>query len=93
MLGIPAILYLWLAVIMLASFVLSWTIFGRSTYAIGNNARASFLAGINVTRTTIILYVLSGLFAALAGIMLLGSARRRHSGSATLTCSSRSPRW
>jgi ribose transport system permease protein len=72
LLGIPAILYLWLAVIVLASFVLSWTRFGRSTYAIGNNARASFLAGINVTSTTIILYVLSGLFASLAGIMLLG---------------------
>ena len=58
--------------IVLACFVLSWTRFGRRTYAIGNNARASFLAGINVTLTTIILYVLSGLFASLAGIMLLG---------------------
>ncbi len=72
LLGIPAILYLWLAVILVASFVLSWTSFGRSTYAVGNNARASFLAGVNVTRTTVILYVLSGFFAALAGIMLLG---------------------
>jgi ribose transport system permease protein len=72
LLGIPAILYLWLAVILFASFLLSWTSFGRGTYAIGNNARASFLAGINVTRTTVILYMLSGLFAALAGIMLLG---------------------
>jgi ribose transport system permease protein len=72
LLGIPAILFLWLAVIVVASFVLSWTGFGRSAYAIGNNARASFLAGVNVTRTTVILYVLSGLFASLAGIMLLG---------------------
>jgi len=72
LLGIPAILFLWLAVILVASFVLSWTGFGRSAYAIGNNARASFLAGVNVTRTTVILYVLSGLFASLAGIMLLG---------------------
>jgi ribose transport system permease protein len=72
LLGIPAILFLWLAVIAVATFVLSWTGFGRSAYAIGNNARASFLAGVNVTRTTVILYVLSGLFASLAGIMLLG---------------------
>jgi len=71
-LGVPALLLLWLAVIVVASFVLSFTTFGRKTYAIGNNARASFLAGINVTSTTIILYVLSGTFAALAGIMLLG---------------------
>ena len=71
-LGIPIILYLWLAVILVASFVLSFTTFGRGTYAIGNNARASFLAGINVTRTTVILYMLSGIFSTLAGIMLLG---------------------
>ena len=60
------------AIIAVVSFVLSFTTFGRGTYAIGNNARASFLAGINVTRTTIVLYMLSGLFAALAGIMLVG---------------------
>jgi ribose transport system permease protein len=71
-LGIPAILYLWFAIILIASFVLSFTTFGRSAYAIGNNARASFLAGVDVTRTTIVLYMLSGMFAALAGIMLLG---------------------
>jgi ribose transport system permease protein len=71
-LGVPAILWLWVAIILLASFVLSFTIFGRGAYAIGNNARASFLAGVNVTRTTIILYAISGAFSALAGILLLG---------------------
>jgi ribose transport system permease protein len=71
-LGIPAILYLWLGVILIATFILSFTTFGRSTYAIGNGPRASYLAGVHVTRTTIILYVLSGMFAALAGIMILG---------------------
>jgi ribose transport system permease protein len=71
-LGVPIILYLWIAIILVASFVLSFTTFGRGTYAIGNNARASFLAGINVTRTTVVLYVLSGVFSTLAGIMLLG---------------------
>jgi ribose transport system permease protein len=72
LLGIPAILYLWLLVVVFASFLLSWTSFGRATYSIGNNLRASFLAGVNVTRTTVILYMMSGLFAALAGVMLLG---------------------
>ena len=71
-LGVPAILWLWVAIILLASFVLSFTVFGRGAYAIGNNARASFLAGVNVTRTTIILYAMSGAFSALAGILLLG---------------------
>ena len=71
-LGIPAILYVWLAVIAVVSAVLSATTFGRATYAIGNNARASFLAGINVRAITIALYALSGLFSALAGIALVG---------------------
>jgi ribose transport system permease protein len=72
LLGVPAILYMWLVVIAIASFLLSRTTFGRSTYAIGNNARASFLAGVDVRLTTVILYVLSGVFSAVAGIMLLG---------------------
>lgn len=71
-LSVPVILYLWAVVIVVATFVLSFTTFGRCTYAIGNNVRASYLAGVNVTRTTIILYVMSGMFAALAGIMILG---------------------
>jgi ribose transport system permease protein len=71
-LGIPAALYLWAAVAAIVSVVLSLTSFGRSTYAIGNNARASYLAGVRVTATIVILYMLSGVFSALAGIMLVG---------------------
>ena len=71
-LGIPAALWLWLAVIAVVSFVLSLTRFGRATYAIGNNARAAYLAGINVSLTTVALYALSGLFSAMAGILLVG---------------------
>ncbi len=71
-LGIPALLYVWLAVIALVSAVLSLTVFGRATYAIGNNARASYLAGLNVRAVTIALYALSGLFSALAGVALVG---------------------
>ncbi|MGH7057428.1 MAG: ABC transporter permease [Acetobacteraceae bacterium] len=71
-LGVPAALWLWLAIIVFVSFVLSFTRFGRATYAIGNNPRAAFLAGVNVNLTTVFLYVLSGLFSALAGILLVG---------------------
>jgi ribose transport system permease protein len=72
LLGLPIVLWLWLAIIIIVSFVLGATRFGRSTYTVGNNARASHLAGINVSVVTIVLYALSGLFAALAGIMLVG---------------------
>ena len=70
--GVPAILLVWLVVIAGVSAVLSLTTFGRATYAIGNNARASYLAGVNVRAVTIGLYALSGLFSALAGVALVG---------------------
>jgi ribose transport system permease protein len=72
LLGAPAELYVWLVVIGLVSFVLKATVFGRATYAVGNSARVSYLAGIRVGAVTVTLYALSGLFAALAGIMLAG---------------------
>jgi ribose transport system permease protein len=72
LLGVPAELYVWLVVILLVSFVLRATVFGRATYAVGNSARVSYLAGIRVGTVTVTLYALSGLFAALAGITLAG---------------------
>ena len=72
LLGVPAALWLWLAVALAVSVALSLTAFGRRTYAIGTNARASFLAGINVRAVTVALYALSGLFSAVAGVMLVG---------------------
>jgi ribose transport system permease protein len=70
--GIPAALILWVVIIAAVSFLLSFTTFGRKTYAIGNNVKASYLAGVNVRLVTMLLYALSGLFAALAGILLVG---------------------
>ncbi len=72
LLGVPAVLYVWLGVILLVSFALTITTFGRATYAVGNSARVSYLAGVRVGAVTIALYSLSGMFSALAGIMLAG---------------------
>jgi ribose transport system permease protein len=71
-LGVPADLFLWLGVILLVTFALSATTFGRRVYVIGNNPRAAFLAAVNVRLVTVALYMLSGLMAALAGIVLVG---------------------
>jgi ribose transport system permease protein len=68
--GVPAGLFLWLGIALLITFVLSYTTFGRRVYAIGNNPDASYLAGVNVKLVTVVLYMLSGMFAALAGITL-----------------------
>jgi ribose transport system permease protein len=78
-LGIDASLIIWLVVIIGVGIILSFTTFGRRIYAVGNSARVSNLAGVNVKLMTIALYAISGLFAALAGIALVGFG-----GSATL---------
>jgi ribose transport system permease protein len=70
-LGIPEQVVLWIVVTLAVTVVLSATSFGRRTYAIGNNPTAAFLAGIRVKRVTVVLYMLSGLFSALAGITLV----------------------
>jgi ribose transport system permease protein len=77
--GIPADLILWLGVAALASAVLAFTTYGRKIYATGNNPTAAFLAGVNVKLVTLSLYALSGMFAALAGIVLVS-----YSGQPTL---------
>lgn len=61
--------------IMLVVFVLGWlylryTSGGRSLYAIGGNQEVARLAGINVNLYTIGVYVVSGLLAGLAGVVL-----------------------
>jgi ribose/xylose/arabinose/galactoside ABC-type transport system permease subunit len=51
-------------------FVLSQTRFGRYVYAIGGNPEASFLAGVNVKSVTFWVYVVNGLLAGIAAIVL-----------------------
>lgn len=53
-------------------FVLSQTVLGRSMYAIGGNTEAARLSGIPVRRVLVSVYALSGVFAALAGMVLAG---------------------
>jgi ribose transport system permease protein len=77
--GIPTGLLLWLGVTLIVGFVLSMTTFGRRVYATGNNPVAAYLSGVGVRTVTVILYMLSGMFAALAGIALVA-----YGGQATL---------
>jgi ribose transport system permease protein len=79
LLGIPGEIWLWILVSLAVTVLLSATTFGRRVYAIGNNDRASYLSGVDVKLVTIALYGLSGLFAAFAGILLMG-----YGGKATL---------
>jgi rhamnose transport system permease protein len=49
--------------------VLQWSSFGRRLYAIGNSKEAALFAGIRVNRIKLLLFVISGLMSALAGII------------------------
>jgi ribose/xylose/arabinose/galactoside ABC-type transport system permease subunit len=50
--------------------LLGTTRFGRSVYAIGSNYRAALLSGLPVRRNLVLVYVISGLLAAVAGLLL-----------------------
>ena len=54
----------------LFGFILQRTTFGRNTLAIGGNEEAARLAGINVNRVKITIFVLQGIVASLAGVLL-----------------------
>jgi ribose transport system permease protein len=51
--------------------LLRFTRLGRRTYAIGDNPRAAFLAGIDVSRSTVLLFAINGLLVGVAAIMLI----------------------
>jgi len=70
LLGIPVP-----AVTMVIVFVILWIVlhktpFGRKTYAIGGNEKASIISGIKVDRVKIMIYSLIGMLSALAGAIL-----------------------
>lgn len=70
--GIPAGVILWTAVSAIALVVLHATPFGARLFALGANPLASALSGVNVERTTMAVYAVSGLTAGLAGVLILG---------------------
>lgn len=55
---------------LVAALVLARTYTGRAMFAIGGNEEAARLSGIDVKRRKLVIYALSGLFAAVAGIVL-----------------------
>ncbi len=68
--GIPLPVIIMLALSIIFTFVAEKITFGRSVYAIGGNREAAKYAGINVNRITVIVFMLSGLMSAVAGIIM-----------------------
>jgi ribose transport system permease protein len=71
-LGIPLPVIIALAIVALGYLVLNRTVFGRALFATGANARTARLSGVAVDRTVILAYVVSGLTAAAAGLVVAG---------------------
>lgn len=67
---VPVSVLIMIVIVAIAWVILEHTTFGRRLYAIGGNKEASYLAGINVRRLRLIAFVLSGLGAAMAGVVL-----------------------
>lgn len=78
---VPIGIVLMLALVLIMSFVLEHTRVGRYTIAIGSNKEATKLAGVNVKFYHILAYVISGLFAGLAGVAYAATYATIYPGS------------
>ncbi len=72
LLGVPIAALIALGMALIAWFVLRYTALGRSVFAVGGNREAARVSGINIDRTKVSVYVISGLLAAIAGFVLAG---------------------
>lgn len=69
-LGFPLPIWITLISFLVFGFLLNKTVYGRNTLAIGGNEEAARLAGVNVTRTKLIIFTVSGFISAIAGVIL-----------------------
>ena len=72
--GIPSSVILLVLVMVAAWFLLKHTRFGRYTYAIGSNTQTAFHAGINVNKTLVWIYTLTGALVGLASMITVSRA-------------------
>ncbi|MCW1401936.1 ABC transporter permease [Novosphingobium sp. MW5] len=79
--GIPMPVVILLLVGLLAAFVAARTTFGRKVYAVGGSERAARLAGVNVNRVKVLVYVISAACAALAGLIVASDLVAAHPAS------------
>lgn len=70
-LGIPVSVMIAVLLALIAHIILRYTIFGRRTFAIGGNEEAASLSGIPVKKMKFMIYGVSGLLSAVAGIMFV----------------------
>jgi len=73
--GIPFPVIIMFALVILFTLFLRYTVLGRQIYAVGSNEAAARLSGVPADRVKVFVYTLTGVLAALAGIMTAGLLR------------------
>ncbi|MBM7555658.1 sugar ABC transporter permease [Halanaerobacter jeridensis] len=68
--GIPVLVIVLLVAMAIFTYITKNTVFGRHIYAIGGNEEAAELSGIELKKSKLIIFMLNGLMAAIAGILL-----------------------
>ncbi|MDH3659808.1 MAG: ABC transporter permease [Alphaproteobacteria bacterium] len=81
--GVPTQLWILSAAIIVAWWLLAYTIFGRSLYAIGHNETGARFSGIPVDRYKMMIYTASGFMAALAGCIFVSRVSTTRSDMGT----------
>lgn len=69
--GIPMPVVWTLLLFLVFSWFLARTTFGRTIYAVGGNPVATRIAGINNSKVIILVYIMAGIFASFAGVILI----------------------
>ncbi|GAB3052909.1 ABC transporter permease [Sediminivirga luteola] len=69
-LGIPTAAIVMVILLLVFVYIAKYTPYGRAVYAIGGNAAAAELSGINLSRVRVALFATTGLLAAITGVLL-----------------------
>jgi ribose transport system permease protein len=79
--GFPVPVIILIAITALAMFLARYTVYGRNCYAVGGNAEAVVMKGVNINKTKILTYMMSAALAGVAGLII---ASRSNVGKITI---------
>lgn len=78
LLGIPVSGYIIVVIYAIFLIVMKYTMTGRVTYGLGGNSEAVYLSGVSVNKYRVRVYMLSGMLAGIAGVMLTARLNGGH---------------
>lgn len=83
LLGLPTSAWIMIILFFIFNFIARRTTYGRSVYAVGGNAKAAHLTGINIKRVHVMLFVTAGFLAAISAILLTARLGSGNAGAAS----------